>query len=168
MSFNTTFKQRTGWGIFHQDLFRPSLRFINYKFERTQLTGIEIGVEKGINALQMLKHMNIKRLYLIEPYPKDIMEIVLKDKRVRLIEDFSEGVAHSFYPESVDFVYIDGNHDYHFVRADLENYYPIVKKGGVVCGHDINSTGVLRALSEFAVKRSIALHTKENDWWFVK
>ena len=35
------------------------------------------------------------------------------------------------------FIFIDGAHDYGSVRADWENYSPMVAKGGVVAFHDI-------------------------------
>ena len=36
-----------------------------------------------------------------------------------------------------DWVFIDGGHFYEEVKADWENYRPMVKKGGVVVFHDI-------------------------------
>jgi hypothetical protein len=35
-----------------------------------------------------------------------------------------------------DFVYIDGLHTYDGVKTDIQNYLPLVKKGGVIGGHD--------------------------------
>ena len=37
-------------------------------------------------------------------------------------------------PNDLDFVYIDGNHDYDYVKKDLELYYPKLKGGGVLGG----------------------------------
>ena len=38
--------------------------------------------------------------------------------------------------ESLDFVYIDANHAYDWVVQDIELWYPKVKKGGILWGHD--------------------------------
>jgi len=38
--------------------------------------------------------------------------------------------------ESLDFVYIDGNHRFDYVVADLAAWTPKVKRGGIVAGHD--------------------------------
>ena len=36
----------------------------------------------------------------------------------------------------VDFIYIDDRHDYCAVREDLELYWPVLKAGGIMAGHD--------------------------------
>ena len=68
----------------------------------------------------------------------------------------------------VDFVYIDGNHDYDFVMDDIRKYYPLIKKGGVIGGHDFNGSylDVIRAVDD-----SFKLHMVQSwldDWWMIK
>lgn len=41
-----------------------------------------------------------------------------------------------FSDESLDFVYIDANHTYEAVKNDIKDWYPKVKSGGLVLGHD--------------------------------
>jgi len=44
----------------------------------------------------------------------------------------------TFLPDGkVDFLFIDGNHTYEGVKADFQNYAPLVSKGGLVVFHDI-------------------------------
>jgi len=38
---------------------------------------------------------------------------------------------------SLDFLFIDGNHMYDFVKMDFEMYSPLVRKGGIIAFHDI-------------------------------
>ena len=38
--------------------------------------------------------------------------------------------------QSLDFVFIDGNHLYYAVKADIEHWLPKIKPGGVIAGHD--------------------------------
>ena len=51
---------------------------------------------------------------------------------------------------SLDFVYIDASHDYKSVQADINAWYPKVKPGGYIGGHDYRSNcpGVWRAVNE--------------------
>ena len=53
-----------------------------------------------------------------------------------MIRATSEVVADMFERESLDFVYIDANHSYDYVKEDIELWYPKVKSGGYLLGHD--------------------------------
>jgi cephalosporin hydroxylase len=55
---------------------------------------------------------------------------------VRLIVAKSVDAAALFADRSVDFVFIDAEHSFHAVLADLAAWVPKVKAGGVVAGHD--------------------------------
>ena len=59
----------------------------------------------------------------------------LEDQGV-MIRATSEVAADIFADESLDFVYIDANHAYDFVKQDMTLWYPKVKKGGYLGGHD--------------------------------
>ncbi len=66
----------------------------------------------------------------------------------------SATAAWLFSDDYFDWVYIDGNHRYEYVGADLLNFYPKVKKGGFITGDDYGSQGwwgdgVTRAVDEF-------------------
>jgi len=51
--------------------------------------------------------------------------------------------------EKVDFVYIDGSHDYEQVRKDILNYKNLLKHGGIIGGHDyIDIKDVTLAINE--------------------
>jgi hypothetical protein len=45
----------------------------------------------------------------------------------------------SVWPFKVDMVWIDANHEFEAVSADIRAWMPHVKKGGLLCGHDYNS-----------------------------
>ena len=53
--------------------------------------------------------------------------------------------------ESLDFVFIDASHEYKDVIKDLKAWYPKIKKGGYIGGHDFNLfyPGVVIAVKEF-------------------
>lgn len=56
--------------------------------------------------------------------------------RIMHYRSYSHKSHHLFRDESLDFVYIDGAHDYDSVKRDIELYLPKVKKGGYIGGHD--------------------------------
>ena len=41
-----------------------------------------------------------------------------------------------FEDNSIDFVYVDARHDYKGVLEDLRLYWPKVRQGGILAGHD--------------------------------
>ena len=70
--------------------------------------------------------------------------------------------------DGLDFVYIDACHEYSAVKADIAAWYPKVRVGGVLGGHDITWSGVFWAVAEFAKEQALQLHTSACDWWVVK
>jgi len=132
----------------------------------------EVGVERGNNALDMLEHMSIDELYLIDHYapyadylgglcPQDIQDKVYQEmyKRVNAFLDKvvfitrDATLASTLFPdEFFDFVYIDGNHDYECVKSDIKTWLPKVKPGGVLGGHDFDTRNVTRQDVAEAVK----------------
>ena len=56
-----------------------------------------------------------------------------------------------FFKENFDLVFIDASHFYEDVLQDIKIWLPLVKKGGILCGHDYGSSrhrGVKRAVEE--------------------
>lgn len=148
------------------------------------LVGVEIGVHLGVNAFNMLSVLpNLKMLYLVDPYLDDrygtggyrkgVMLSHLKrfDDRITLVQN-SSSVAVDSIPDGVDFVFIDGNHDYGFVKDDIGLYYPKIVMGGVLGGHDysLRCRGVVHAVEEFMQNHDgcVLEFGDSTDWWFVK
>lgn len=60
-----------------------------------------------------------------------------------------------FEDESVDLIYIDAGHTYAQTKADIEQWYPKIKKGGVLYFDDYSQEcwpGVVQAVDEFCKK----------------
>lgn len=86
--------------------------------------------------------------------------------------------------ESLDFVFIDGNHQYPDVKIDVNDWAPKVRKGGIVSGHDYydfasGRGGVVQAVDEYAAEHGYTVNStgwtkgahhddKQPDWWFIK
>jgi len=76
-------------------------------------------------------------------------------------------IASKLYTDnSIDFIYIDASHDYENVKNDLIHWYPKVKIGGVIAGHDYYREEVKRAVDEFFKDKEFK--TSEYSWIYYK
>jgi predicted O-methyltransferase YrrM len=118
-------------------------------------TGAEIGVDKGYFSLDMCMANPGVKLYCIDPwkvysaYPdmkeQHYLDVNYKITTRRLapyncqiIKRSSMGVVKDFEDNSLDFVYIDGNHEHDYVLEDIREWSRKVRTGGIVSGHDYN------------------------------
>lgn len=158
--------------------------------------GVEVGVDQGIHAWEILNEWKeIKTLYLVDNYSTRGLSNY-GDARVK-VDCFKDRTkwhilpsmeaALLFGPESLDFGYIDASHSYKDVLNDCIRWWPKIKKGGVLCGHDyrldwhnmkeqspswMNAHGVVKAVNEFSEINKLELGTKTDgsasDWWIKK
>lgn len=145
------------------------------------MTVVEIGTDKGYNALTILRNLDIKRMYLIDPYLERGLQGSGKAFRIaeRRLRKFKEKIifvkkksedAVRDIPDGIDFLYIDGYHAKKQVAMELNLYYPKMKKGGIIAGHDFVGTHIdlTEAVVEFARKNNLKLQGGSYDFWMVK
>jgi Methyltransferase domain len=149
----------------------------------THSVGAEIGVWTGDFSALILRAVAPRVLHLIDPWKYEPdpeyaqglygglagnqakMDLIhdLVQRRferhvasgaVRIHRSSSVEAAATFPDGYFDWVYIDGNHQYEFVKRDLESFYPKVKTGGLIAGDDYGNRGwwadgVTKAVNEF-------------------
>jgi predicted O-methyltransferase YrrM len=123
--------------------------------EKGSKVGVEVGVFKGEFSKTLLSGWN-GRLYMVDPWRglggdyidktnhkhhssifQDAMESIEGyENRAIMVRALSEEAIDLFEDNSLDFVYIDGNHGYNHVKLDLELWWPKLKSGGIMSGHD--------------------------------
>jgi predicted O-methyltransferase YrrM len=77
----------------------------------------------------------------------------------------SEEASKLFDDKSFDFIFIDAEHLYEFVKQDLNNWYPKLKDGGIFAGHDYRE-GVKKAVDEYFQSRQV--QAIGSSWMIVK
>lgn len=121
--------------------------------------GAEIGVLEADNSVAMLQANPRLELLCVDPwqcyeayhdyrrqskmdayYEAAILKTEPYDDRCRLVRVYSMDAARDVPDESLDLVYIDGNHEFDFVMEDIITWSRKVRPGGVVSGHDYYRT----------------------------
>ena len=83
------------------------------------------------------------------------------------IKSISWEAASRFGDNSVYLVFIDAGHLYDAVSKDLNAYWPKIRSGGYLCGHDIRGEGVQKALFEFCNKNNLQFGINGNNSWAI-
>lgn len=102
-----------------------------------------------------------------EEYLKNIEP--MKDY-INTIKGNSHEVHNQFQDESVDFVFIDGDHSYEAVKKDLKLWYPKIKTKGIISGHDYMwvDARVKMAVDQYFLFTGINYDSSGDCWWKIK
>lgn len=133
-------------GIGRNDL---ALLFTELGFKR----GVELGTERGVYAEILCQANPGLKLACVDSWTayRGYRDHVSQDKldgfyfdtqdklsryNVEMVRMFSRDALHLFEDKSLDFVYIDANHELPFVIFDIIEWSKKVRPGGIVSGHD--------------------------------
>ena len=136
------------------------------KFLSTQYKGIVLSIDSFVGEA------NIPN----DPLTEDECRKNLAGTNCWLIKGDSIEVASGMPDEILDWVYIDADHRYEAVKADLEAWFPKVRKGGIISGHDYTKHGrfgVVKAVDEFCDKHKYKIekffdYGKYASWYLKK
>jgi len=115
--------------------------------------GAEIGTEQGLYAETLCKGNPNLHLYCVDPWKSyrgyldhitqekldnfyEIAKARLAPYNVELVRKFSMEAVKDFKRNSLDFVYIDANHEFRYIVEDLCEWPAKVRPGGIIAGHD--------------------------------
>ncbi len=119
-------------------------------------TGAEIGTSTGWYAKWLFHRIKGLKLYCVDPWEvyEDYTELHdkagqplydqrfedtkkrLVGKNVEFIKKYSMDAVKDFEDNSLDFVFIDGNHSFEYVVDDIAAWSKKVRPGGIISGHD--------------------------------
>jgi cephalosporin hydroxylase len=99
-------------------------------------------------------------------YDEFIENTIHLEDHFLVVQDYSYRSAKNLENNSIDVCFLDAGHSKEAVLADLKAWYPKMKNGSIMAGHDYNSwEGVKKAVLEFFGKEPDKV---ENDCWFIK
>ena len=159
--------------------------------------GLEIGVWRGAFTNSIYQVVQPRMLHLVDPwlfqpeFPQrmyggkiarsqaDMDEIFERvknrfaDKQPVIHRKFSSDALADFEDRSLDWVYIDGNHFYEYVKADLEGYWHKLVVGGLLTGDDFMwgkryGLPVRRAVLEFVEKGTVDVVSIEKTRFILR
>jgi predicted O-methyltransferase YrrM len=99
-------------------------------------------------------------------FAKNMIECNLREYVIQVVAD-STKASKMFEDDSLDFVFLDAAHEYVPVKQDIAVWWPKIKPGGILAGHDYDYIfpGVVKAVNEFFDKNDYdARFIQPNVW----
>lgn len=164
----------------------PQHRDFLFSYITPNSVGAEVGVWKGDFSELVLRKVTLAKFYLIDPWTfqpefkermyggtvatsQADMDDIFAGVQARLarfdsvayLREESVTAATSIPDASLDWVYIDGNHYYQFVKDGLACYFPKVKVGGYIICDDFDWKP--NADGDYEVRNAITDTLKETQ-----
>jgi hypothetical protein len=149
--------------------------------------GVELGTRNGDFALKICQaglKLNCVDSWLDYPdytSPDDNWQTQLNgqyEKTKKLLATFSANIIRKlsmdavkdFKDESLDFIYIDANHDFKYVIEDIFEWSKKIRKGGVIAGHDYFQFDSREKFKNMRVKEAVDAYTNAygiTPWYII-
>jgi predicted O-methyltransferase YrrM len=166
--------------------YEKTFDFLIDKLPKDNATFIECGAWMGKSSSYLCDNISYKKpnttIYIVDSWSgtssdntgeiaktKDLYNIFSENmigRKFTTIKADSKSASVNFLDKSIDCIFIDMGHSYEEVSKDLEYWYPKVKIGGYIAGHDWSWSGVNAAVKEKFTSGSISV--MEGDCWVVK
>jgi hypothetical protein len=143
---------------------------------------VEVGVNSGSLSRQIWALPEVGKLYLVDPWSLEFPNVYFKkdaeieacyqavqkeaDKqggKVEVIRKPSLKAAKRFEDGSLDFVFLDGLHDFGNVQADIKAWLPKIRKGGILAGDDYH----LDKGKRYGVRRAVCTEFQPEELQFI-
>ena len=148
-----------------QNGLRELISYVNVITLTRSLTMYEIGSYAGESAEIFAE--NFKKIYCVDPWEHgyDDERDWASHNNGKIVEDAFDARVSKYdnvvkrkissidcskevRDNSIDLVYIDGNHTYEAILEDIKAWYPKIRTGGFLSGHDYYSERTRRAIRD--------------------
>lgn len=147
-------------------------------------TGIQVGIQGMLaeNSIDIWK--SCSEYVLVYGYPiessADTKAVSLNETQERMKPWVAKGIVEFFLLSSTDaskhlldnhydYVYLDARHDYASVKEDVEHYWPKLRPGGILGGH--NAQKAQYAIKEFCMQQGgLQVYTSDENFpsWYIQ
>lgn len=143
----------------------PRAAFMDTKLTGNDLIGIEVGCDVGAHAEALLTYSNIKTLTVVDLWQNEWCEGYCKGRLSRFGNvTFVKGTSHNAstkFDTQFDFIYIDISHDSETVKESLNDWWPLLKVGGVM-GYR-NYTTCKKEIDKFIADKKHEISSYHNE-----
>ena len=153
-----------------------------------QPLGVEVGVLRGDFSFHILNSCSNIKLFSIDcwknqtnetytdinnatpaEFEKMYLDVLNRSSlfldRSVIVRKYSNEAAEMFKDNSLDFIYLDANHKYEEVKADIEMWFPKLKSNGIISGHDFIEDGIRSVVgvpTDFGVQKAVKEFFKDK------
>ncbi len=158
------------------------------KFAKPCKKIIEVGSHKGRSTTAFLENSDAI-VYAIDPWKGPYFQdngnvdtyvdmnawdefcfnmnhFMIEGRLIPVIEKFNN-VSFGRLPTDIDLIFLDGDHRYEFVKHDIIKSLTLVKKGGIISGHDFGENhwpSVKRVVEEVFPNN---FQVEDHIWWTI-
>ena len=150
--------------------FAPRTGFIEVFLTGINLVGVEVGTDVGAHAESLLTHCSIEKLTLIDPWVNTYMEGYAAGRlsrwrnKICMEKMTSQQAVKLFGVRTLDFVYLDREHTYEAGKFDFDNWWPLIKEGGILALRNYNGNpGLKKAADEFIIGKRWEVENYLNE-----
>lgn len=123
---------------------------------------VEIGTHRGVTALRIadaLRENGSGLLYTIDPHEYGFLDNLKKFPELNDYVLYRQIKSVELNVDGIDFLFVDGRHEYKIVREEIKHFLPLLSKGAFVlfhdCGGDNELVGVNQAIDEAGLETTL-------------
>lgn len=133
----------------------------------TWLGGIDHELHQEVETSVLQRDHGYPRLYF--QFLANVYRAGFKDRIIPIPQTSVNGArylkAHNIV---ADLIYIDGSHEYPDALIDIDNYWHLLRPGGIMFGDDLGFEGVAKSVGEFCTHTGVTCEVVAQNFWVLR